>query len=180
MSFQSRMQAVQSPIIPIVGRWTRDNSGTISLGQGIVSYPPPPEVYAAIATLDPMVNRYQDVQGLPMLRDLICNKLRQENNIVVNGIEQVVVTAGSNMGFMNAILAITQPQDEIILLSPYYFNHEMAVRMADAVPVLVETTETFQLDLQAIAGAITDRTRAIVTISPNNPTGAVYAPEDLL
>jgi aspartate/methionine/tyrosine aminotransferase len=173
------MDTVQDPIIPLVGEWIRASPGTISLGQGIVSYPPPPEVLEAIAHLDPMVHRYQDVQGLVALREIILTKLGSENRISLSGIEQIVVTAGSNMGFMNAILAITQPGDEIILQTPYYFNHEMALRMASCRPILVQTTPSFQLDLEAIAQAITDKTKAIVTISPNNPTGAVYSPADL-
>ena len=78
------------------------------------------------------------------------------------------------MAFMNAILALTDPGDEIILQSPYYFNHEMAVTMVNCRPVLVGTDSDHQLRLDAIAAAITSRTRAIVTVSPNNPTGAVY------
>jgi aspartate/methionine/tyrosine aminotransferase len=69
--------------------------------------------------------------------------------------------------------------DEVILQTPYYFNHEMAVRIAGCVPVCVETDERYQLRPDAIAAAITPRTRAIVTVSPNNPTGAVYPEADL-
>jgi aspartate/methionine/tyrosine aminotransferase len=174
--FVSRMQAVQSPIIPIVGELIRQNPGTISLGQGVVSYGPPPEVAQAIADFlaNPDLNKYQDVQGMPELRTAIAHKIAAENQIQIAGIHQVVVTAGSNMGFMNALLAITQPGDEIILQTPYYFNHEMAIEMASCTAVLVSTDANYQLQVEAIAAAITARTRAIVTISPNNPTGAVY------
>src|SRR4030095_5856695 len=77
--------------------------------------------------------------------------------------------------FMNAVLAITDPGDEIILQTPYYFNHEMARRRASCRPVLVATDENYQLRPAAIRDALTPRTRAVVTISPNNPTGAVYS-----
>jgi len=80
---------------------------------------------------------------------------------------------------MNTVLAITDPGDEIIFPVPYYFNHEMAVVMASGRAVAVPTTADHQLDLDAIAAAITPRTRAVVTVSPNNPTGAVY-PADAL
>jgi aspartate/methionine/tyrosine aminotransferase len=177
----TRMQAVQSPIIPVVGDLIRQNPGTISLGQGVVSYGPPPEVAQAIANFlaNPDLNKYQDVQGIPELRTAIAHKLITENQIQIAGIHQVVVTAGSNMGFVNALLAITQPGDEIILQTPYYFNHEMAIEMASCKAVLVPTDANYQLQLDAIAAAITERTRAIVTISPNNPTGAVYSAEVL-
>jgi aspartate/methionine/tyrosine aminotransferase len=177
----TRMQAVQSPIIPVVGDLIRQNPGTISLGQGVVSYGPPPEVAQAIANFltNPDLNKYQDVQGIPELRTAIAHKLATENQIQIAGIHQVVVTAGSNMGFINALLAITQPGDEIILQTPYYFNHEMAIEMASCKAVLVPTDANYQLQLDAIAAAITEQTRAIVTISPNNPTGAVYSAEVL-
>ena len=90
-----------------------------------------------------------------------------------------MVTAGSNMGFYHALLAVADPGDEIVVMSPFYFNHEMAVGMANCRAVLVAADDAYQLDLDAIEAAITAHTRAIVTISPNNPTGAVYRPEDL-
>ncbi len=83
------------------------------------------------------------------------------------------------MGFLNAILAITSPGDEIILQTPYYFNHEMAVAIAGCRAIPVPTDSNYQLRLDAIRQAITGRTRAIVTVSPNNPTGVVYSEADL-
>jgi aspartate/methionine/tyrosine aminotransferase len=90
-----------------------------------------------------------------------------------------MVTAGGNMAFVHAILAITEPGDEIILPVPFYFNHEMAIEMAGCRAVRVPTDARYQLDVEKIRGAITSRTRAVVTISPNNPTGAVF-PEQTL
>ena len=85
------------------------------------------------------------------------------------------MTAGSNLAFMNAVLAIADVGDEIILPVPYYFNHEMAVVMAGATrrhrcrrPPTISSISTRS------RAAITPRTRAVVTVSPNNPTGAVY------
>ena len=81
-----------------------------------------------------------------------------------------MVTAGANMAFLNVMLAILDPGDEVILPLPYYFNQEMAIRMLNAVPVAVPTTADYQLQVDAIEAAITPKTRAIVTVSPNNPT----------
>jgi len=173
----SRMQAVQSPLIPIIGELIRNNPGTISLGQGVVYYGPPPEAIALLPEFlaNPENHQYQSVQGIAPLLSAIAAKLQVDNGIEVNQENCIVVTAGSNMGFMNAILAITSPGDEIIIQTPYYFNHEMAITMASCRPVLVATDPDYQLQPQAIAQAITERTRAVVTISPNNPTGVVYA-----
>jgi aspartate/methionine/tyrosine aminotransferase len=175
-----RMQSVQSPIIPIVGELIRSNPGTISLGQGVAYYGPPPEARVAIETFftNPENHKYKLVQGIPELLDTIRTKLQTENGISAEG-NRIVVTAGANMGFFNAVLAITDPGDEIVLQLPYYFNHEMAVVMADCKAVCVSTNDNYQLQLDSIAAAITDRTRAVVTISPNNPTGSVYRKSDL-
>ncbi|MEJ7615801.1 MAG: pyridoxal phosphate-dependent aminotransferase [Pyrinomonadaceae bacterium] len=181
MHSADRMLAVQSPIIPVVGELIRAHPGTISLGQGVVYYGPPPEAIQQINLFlsDAQLHKYSFVDGLPPLVEAIKAKLRVENNIDVGADRRVVVTAGGNMAFMNAVLAITDPGDEIILQTPYYFNQEMAITMASCRAVLVPTDRNYQLQLAAIRGAITARTRAIVTISPNNPTGAVYAENSL-
>ncbi|MBL8190502.1 MAG: pyridoxal phosphate-dependent aminotransferase, partial [Acidobacteria bacterium] len=175
-----RIQSVQTPIIPVVGELIRQHPGTISLGQGVVWYPPPPEAFDQISVMlaDASLHKYQAVYGIPALLELIEAKLRQENGIELNG-SRIVVTAGGNMAFINALLAVADAGDEVILQTPYYFNHEMAITMANCKPVLVPTDENYQLQPKRIAEAITERTRAIVTISPNNPTGAVY-PESAL
>lgn len=180
-NFSSRMETVQAPIISVVGDLIRQHPGTISLGQGVVSYGPPPQALARISDClqDPENHKYKAVQGITPLLEAIAHKLQTENQIEVQPHEQVVVTAGSNMGFVNALLAITQPGDQIILQTPYYFNHEMAIAMASCTAVCVPTDAHYQLQIDAIEAAITERTRAIVTISPNNPTGAVYAAESL-
>ncbi|MEH1857545.1 MAG: pyridoxal phosphate-dependent aminotransferase [Nostoc sp.] len=176
-SLTSRMQAVQSPIIPVVGELIKNSPGTISLGQGVVSYNPPHEAIEFLAKFlaEPANNLYKSVEGIPPLLTALVGKLQAFNGIEINQENCIVVTAGSNMGFMNAILAITNPGDEIILNTPYYFNHEMAIAMAGCRSVLVATDENYQLRKEAIAQAITPKTRAVVTISPNNPTGVVYS-----
>lgn len=176
-----RLAAVQTPVIPVVGRWTAETPGTISLGQGIVSYGPPPEVIGASREFGSTLaeHRYGPVEGLASLVSVLEAKLRDENGIIVRPDSRVVVSAGGNLAFMNAVLAMVDTGDEIILPSPYYFNHEMAIAIAGAVAVPVATTPEHQLDLDAIAAAITPRTRAIVTVSPNNPTGAVYSEASL-
>jgi len=81
-------------------------------------------------------------------------KLASENGIQVRPASRVLVTAGGNQAFMNAVLAVTDPGDEIILPAPYYFNHEMAIVMAGARAVAVPTDDQYQLDVPAIAPAL--------------------------
>jgi aspartate/methionine/tyrosine aminotransferase len=171
----SRMDAVQAPIIPIVGELIRRNPGTISLGQGMVSWGPPPAAIEAGREAAGLMasQRYGPVEGSPELVAALGRKLREENGLDLDG-SRVLVTAGSNMAFLSVVQAITSTGDEIVLPSPFYFNHDMAVRIAGCVPVIVPTDAQYQIDPEALARAITPRTRAIVTVSPNNPAGAVY------
>ncbi|MCL4744516.1 MAG: aminotransferase class I/II-fold pyridoxal phosphate-dependent enzyme [Burkholderiaceae bacterium] len=177
----ARISAVDAPIIPTISAMVRANPGTISLGQGVVSYGPPADAIAALPGLlaDPQLHKYQAVAGIAPLVEAIEAKLRDENAIEVQGHSATMVTAGSNSAFLTAVLAVADPGDEFILPMPYYFNQEMALRMCGCTPVLVATLASGQLDVDAIEAAITPRTRAIVTVSPNNPTGAVYPQADL-
>ncbi|MDP8244321.1 MAG: pyridoxal phosphate-dependent aminotransferase [Candidatus Hinthialibacter antarcticus] len=174
-----RMESVQDPVIPIIGRLVRETPGTINFGQGVAHYPPPPQALSAYQTFlaDPANHKYHPVDGVPILKQKLVEKLQRENGITLNRSSaeaRLCVTAGGNMAFLNAVLAITDPGDEIIILAPFYFNHEMAVRIADCKPVFVPTDENYQPNLNALLDAVTERTKAVLTVSPNNPTGAVY------
>ena len=172
-----RMDNVQDPIIPQVGAWIKDTPGTISLGQGIVHYPPPPTVRKKLSLFweDPHSQKYSSVRGNHLLISKIEEKLAKDNSIHVNNDQVTIVTAGANMGFLNALFAITEPGDEVIIFSPYYFNHEMAITMVGCKPVCVELEEPYQIDLHILRNHINSRTKAIVTVSPNNPAGVVYS-----
>jgi aspartate/methionine/tyrosine aminotransferase len=178
LSASRRLAAVQAPIIPVVADLIRAHPGTISLGQGVVNYGPPPAALDQIARFlaEPANHKYQPVAGIPALVDALEQKLAAENGVRVGAAHgnRTMVTAGGNQAFLNAVLALGDPGDEFILPTPYYFNHEMAVTMASCRPVLVPTDAQHQLDVAALRAAITPRTRAILTVSPNNPTGAVY------
>ena len=175
-----RMQGVQMPIIPWVGDLIRRTPGTISLGQGVVDYAPPAAAHEALTRFcrEPGRHRYQHELGIPELRERINARLAAENGIDPDRFT-LMVTAGGNMAFLNALLAICDQGDEVVLLKPYFFNHEMAVRIIGCRPVVVATDERYQIDLAAIEAAVGPRTRAVVTVSPNNPSGAVYSESDL-
>ncbi len=178
-TISTRIEAVQTPIIPVVADLILAHPGTISLGQGVVHYLPPSSIADGINRFSQtQSHHYEAVEGLSDLRHLVTQKLQLENNIDTDNYD-TVITAGGNMGFLNAVLAICDPGDEVILLRPWYFNHEMAIGIANCRAVSVDTDSSFQPDLQAIEDAITSKTRAIVTVSPNNPTGVVYAENTL-
>ncbi len=181
MNGSQRMRAVQSPVIPLIGALAQKHQGTISFGQGIAFYGPPPEVFRRVQQCleNPVINRYGPVEGIPELQQALKKKLHTSNCIQIGEDNAIVVTAGSNMAFNTAILAICDPGDEVIIPLPYYFNHEMSLVMERCKPVTVSTGENYHVRLEGIEAAITDKTRAIATISPNNPSGAVYTREEL-
>ncbi|RME33205.1 MAG: pyridoxal phosphate-dependent aminotransferase [Gammaproteobacteria bacterium] len=176
-----RMATVQSPIIPRIAALARAHPGTLSLGQGVSWWGPPAGALKAISGFG---SRHEDhlygaVEGDPGLRERIGSKLARENGVRLEHGYRLMVTAGANMAFFQAVLAITDPGDEVILPLPWYFNQEMAIRMAGAVPVPVPCGTGYQIDPAAIASALTPRTRVVVTVSPNNPSGAVYPRQTL-
>ena len=175
-----RLNAVLTPIIPRVGRLMLRRPGCLSLAQGMVAWGPPPEVRQAVqrvlasAEEDPQqaaaLDRYGPVEGDPALIAAIANELGGRWGLDLAG-STLLATAGSNMAFNALAQVICDPGDEVILPAPYYFNHVMAVQLAGGRPV----TPAAGLipDPALLAAAITPRTRAIVTISPNNPSGVV-------
>ena len=172
----ARLAGVQAPVMGLVADLIQQHPGTISLGQGVAHYGPPEAALRHVQDFirTPPAHGYGYGTGRKKLRAAIAEKLRAENQL--DGEFEVVVTAGSNMAYFEAMLAITDPGDEVILIAPYYFNHEMAVGIADCRPVIVQLGPNFVPDVDAIKAHLSHRTRAIVTVSPNNPTGVVYSP----
>jgi aspartate/methionine/tyrosine aminotransferase len=181
MTSSRRASGVQLPVIPTVAGWVAETPGTISLGQGVAYYGPPPEAMRILERFSstPGNHPYKPDAGLPELRKAFEEKLRGENGIDAPFERRIIVTAGANQAFFNAVLAICDPGDEVVLLTPYYFNHEMAIALAGCRAVCVPTDENYRPRIDAIEASLTPRTRAIVTVSPNNPTGVVYSKETL-
>jgi aspartate/methionine/tyrosine aminotransferase len=171
-----RLQQVQTPVIPVMGELIRSHPGTLSLGQGMVHWGPPPTVLAALQDADLgdlSLQRYGHVQGDEQLLDALSRWLKEQHQLDLQE-SALLVTAGSNMAFNAVAQVLCDPGDELILPVPYYFNHEMAIRLAGGVPVPVDAG--LIPDPERLAAAITARSRAIVTISPNNPSGTVIPP----
>lgn len=168
-----RLSQVQSPVIPVMGALIRQTPGTLSLGQGMVSWGPPPQVQERVLqalSADPSLHLYGPGAGEPELLAALHSWLQQQHRLDLSESE-LLITAGSNMAFNAVVQVLCDPGDELILPVPYYFNHEMAIRLAGATPVPVQAG--LIPDPERLEAAITPRSRAIVTISPNNPSGAV-------
>ena len=176
-----RARGIKTPIIPTINHLVRTTPGTISLGQGISYYGPPESAYEEVnkQLSSHEINMYGPTKGIDALNNALALKLSEKNNIAVSQENTIFVTAGSNMAFSSVVSSIADPGDEVILLTPYYFNHETALHMTNVNAVLVPTLDNYHPDIDAIKHAITPKTKAVVTVSPNNPTGAVYTQDEL-
>ncbi len=135
---------------------------------------------AAEAVVQGHTDGYSTNAGLLELRQAIVKKLRRDNGISAQASE-VIVTVGAIEGLTAALLATVDPGDEVILPSPTYSTHINQVLLASATPVFAPLVEDqgFRLDLDAIAAAITPKTRAVLYCTPSNPSGTVFGEEDL-
>ncbi len=154
----------------------------ISLGQAVPGFPPPPAALDAArrALADASVHRYSADAGLLSLREAFCDRVREHLHLEAIP-DEIIVTAGGNQAFMLAALTILDPGDDVVLASPYFVNHEMAIRAAGAIPVEAPTTEDagFRARWSNIEPVLTSRTRAVVLCTPSNPTGAVIERDQL-
>lgn len=149
-----------------------------STGQGVPFTDPPAYALEQLSReilQEKSIHSYSPDPGFLDVRKAVSSYLRTEFSLSTHP-ENLFLTVGANMAFFMLITALLEPdRDEILFLSPYYFNHIMAAQMVGGKPVLAQSSHGFDLDPAAIASKVTDNTRAIVCISPNNPTGAVYS-----
>ncbi len=169
----------------IEGRTFPAEKPLIDVCQAVPGYAPPDQLIAhmADALKVPTTHRYTDIQGLGDLRAALAgdiNRVYGGGGKVVTG-ENVLVTAGCNQAYCLATAALAKAGDEIILPLPYYFNYQMWLDMigVKARHVRFRPEAGGQPDLAEIRGVINANTKALVLISPNNPTGSVYPPEFL-
>lgn len=170
---------IDSPITQ-VGNWKDEaapDRPLIDVSQAAPTYPPARELRDHIAAVAQSVATatYTDQQGILPLREGLARSLTVDYDAPVAA-ESVAVTAGCNQAFCLAMMALTDPGDEVIMPLPTYFNHDMWLRSQDTTPVYLEPGPDMMPDPDDAAAALTPRTRAIVLVTPNNPTGAVYPP----
>jgi len=152
----------------------------IGFGAGEPDFPTPDHIVeaAAAACRVPANHRYSPTPGLPVLREAIAAKTMRDSGLVVTP-EQVLVTNGGKHAVYNTFLTLIDPGDEVLLPAPYWTTYPEPIRLAQGVPVVLPTDEStgFRITVEALEAARTPRTKALVFVSPSNPTGAVY-PED--
>lgn len=166
-----------------VGELLRKGVDVIKLNIGEPDFGTPDNIReAAKAAIDANFTKYTAVPGIAELRNAISRKLKRDNHIDYRP-DEICVSTGAKQALFNALLAIAQPGDEIIIPTPCWVSYEEMVKIcgARAVPVPASEKEEskFELDLQAIEKATTTRTKGIIINTPNNPTGVIYREDSL-
>lgn len=187
MHTPDRIRGITPPPMEVLNahanRLALDGARIISLGQGVPGFAASPNaIEAARAALEePDTHVYSPDAGLLPLRQALSSALAEENAVKADPETEIIITAGANQAFVLALLTFLEPGDKVLLPSPFYFNHEMAVRAVGGVPVEVPLLEEtgFQLRMQDLKPYLDTGARALVVVSPNNPTGAVYQPSEL-
>ena len=154
----------------------------IGFGAGEPDFPTPDYIVeaAAAACHDPRWHRYTPAAGLPQLRSAIAEKTRRDSGYDVKP-SQVLVTNGGKQALFSAFATLLDPGDEVILPAPYWTTYPESIRLAGGVAVVVETDETtgYRATIEQLEAARTPATKALVFVSPSNPTGAVYPPDEV-
>ncbi len=153
----------------------------ISLSLGEPDFDTPEHIKeAAKAALDAGDTKYTPVPGTPALRQAISDKFKRENGLDYAP-SQIVVSTGAKQSIANLAWALLNEGDEVLILAPYWVSYSDIVQVAGGVPVLVGAgiEEDYKVSAEAIAAAITDRTKFLLFSSPCNPTGSVYTHEEL-
>jgi aminotransferase len=157
-------------------------AGLINMGSGTPDFVPPPYVFEAMQqALKEQRIQYTAWTGIPELRAAIAGKLKTENNVDVDPNSEIIVTSGAQEALMATLMTLLDSGDEVITPSPHYdeYSRDAQVLGGTLVPVATSPETNFTIDVGALADAITPRTRALIIVSPNNPTGTVL-PESTL
>jgi aspartate aminotransferase len=154
----------------------------IGFGAGEPDFPTPAFIVEAAvqACRDPANHRYTPTGGIPALREAIAAKTLRDSNYAVTP-QQVLVTNGGKQAIANAFAVLCDPGDEVLVLAPYWTTYPESIVLAGGVPVIVSSDEStgFRSSVEDLEAAVTPRTKALLFVSPSNPTGAVYSADEI-
>lgn len=153
----------------------------ISYGAGEPDFATPSHIVeeAIAAAQDPKYHRYSANAGLPELRAAVADVTSRDSGVTV-GASNVLITNGGKQAVFQAFAALIDPGDEVLVPAPYWVTYPEAIKLAGGVPVPVPTDQAngFRATVDQLEAAATDRTKLVVFVSPSNPTGAIYSPEE--
>ncbi len=162
-----------------VSEMQRANIPVLSLNVGEPESDTPDHIKTAgMEAIRENFTRYTPVNGIAPLRTEIARKMARENYIQYDP-DEITVTVGAKQAIAAALFALLDPGDEVIIPVPCYVSYPDMVRMAGGIPVFVPLLSDYQLDVTAIRQSVTERTKAVIICTPNNPTGAVYREDSL-
>ncbi len=154
----------------------------IGFGAGEPDFPTPGYIVEAAqrACAEPKFHKYTPAAGLPELREAIAAKTARDSGLVLSA-SQVLVTNGGKHAVYQTFATLLDPGDEVLLPTPYWTSYPESIALAGGVPVLVHTDETsgYLVSIEQLDAHLTDRTKLLLFVSPSNPTGAVYPPEQI-
>ncbi len=154
----------------------------IGFGAGEPDFPTPAHIVeaAVAACRDPKYHRYTPAAGLPELREAIAAKTLRDSGFSCTA-DQVLVTNGGKHAVYTAFAALCDPGDEVICPAPYWTTYPEAITLAGGVPVIIDTDEEtgFRVTVEQLERAKTPRTKVLLFVSPDNPSGAVYPPDEV-
>jgi len=154
----------------------------IGFGAGEPDFPTPENIVEAAvrACRDPKNHKYTPAAGLPELREAIAVKTKRDSGFECQA-SQVLVTNGGKHAVFTAFAALCDPGDEVICPAPYWTTYPEAIVLAGGVPVVLQTDETngFKVTVEQLDAALTPRTKVLLFVSPDNPSGAIYSPDEV-
>ncbi len=157
------------------------NVNVIGFGAGEPDFDTPVFIkQAAKKAMDAGFTKYTPTSGILELKKAICDKFVRDNDLNYE-LGEIIISCGAKHSLYNAIQAICEEGDEVILPAPYWVSYPEQIKLAGATPIIVQTSEEngFKLKGRAFSESITRKTKALILNSPNNPTGAVYSKEEL-
>lgn len=153
----------------------------VSFGAGEPDFNTPQNIIdAAKKAMDEGKTKYTAASGIPELKKALCKKFKEDNNLSYNE-SNIVISTGGKQALANVMLAILNEGDEVLIPVPYWVSYPELVKLADGVPVFVECKpeNDYKFTIEALEKATTNKTKAIVLNSPNNPTGSIYNYDEL-
>ena len=185
MKLAKRLDAVKpSPTLAITAKAKELKAkgvDVVGFGAGEPDFDTPKAIKEAAKTaLDQGFTKYTPTNGIPELREAVCARIAQQHGLSYKA-NEVLISCGGKHALYNLFQALLNPGDEVVIFAPYWVSYADMVRLAEGVPVIVQTRleDGFQPRAADIKKAITPRTRAVIVNSPSNPTGAVFGRETL-